>query len=93
MRFQKILIKDCRRLPIYNIDLSNPTYKVLHDRMVKLVKHILEISRRMIRTKSPAEKQMLHRQIVATDKQIDELVYVLYGLTKKEIKIIEESVP
>ena len=28
----------------------------------------------------------------ATDKQIDNLVYKLYGLTEKEIKIVEESV-
>jgi len=30
-------------------------------------------------------------QIAATDQQIDELVYELYGLTKEEIKIVEEA--
>jgi hypothetical protein len=30
-------------------------------------------------------------QIDATDKQIDQLVYELYGLTDKEIRIVEES--
>ena len=30
-------------------------------------------------------------QIDATDKQIDKLVYDLYGLTEEEIKIVEES--
>ena len=29
------------------------------------------------------------RQIDATDKQIDELVYELYGLTEEEIKLVE----
>jgi hypothetical protein len=29
------------------------------------------------------------RQIVATDKQIDKLVYELYGLTEEEIRIVE----
>ena len=33
----------------------------------------------------------LQRQIDATDKQIDKLVYKLYGLTEEEIKIIEGS--
>jgi hypothetical protein len=31
----------------------------------------------------------LQRQIDATDKQIDQLVYELYGLTKEEINIVE----
>jgi len=29
------------------------------------------------------------RQIVVTDRQIDQLVYELYGLTEDEIKIVE----
>ena len=36
-----------------------------------------------------AEKIALQRQIEATDKQIDQLVYELYGLTGEEIKIVE----
>ena len=32
---------------------------------------------------------MLQRQIVATDRQIDRLVYELYGLTEEEIGIVE----
>ena len=35
------------------------------------------------------EKTLIQRQIDATDKQIDQLVYDLYGLTEKEIKIVE----
>jgi hypothetical protein len=31
----------------------------------------------------------IQRQIDATDKQIDTLVYELYGLTEEEIKIVE----
>jgi hypothetical protein len=34
---------------------------------------------------------MLKRQIEATDRQIDRLVYELYGLTAEEIKIGEEQ--
>jgi len=33
----------------------------------------------------------LERQIAATDKQIDRLVYDLYGLTDEEIQIVEEA--
>ncbi len=37
------------------------------------------------------EKAALQRQIDATDRQIDQLVYELYGLTDEEIRIVEES--
>ena len=33
--------------------------------------------------------ERLRRQITATDHQIDQLVYALYGLTEDEIKIVE----
>ncbi len=36
----------------------------------------------------PDKKTKIQRQIDATDKQIDKLVYDLYGLTEKEIKIV-----
>jgi hypothetical protein len=39
----------------------------------------------------PDEKKFIHTQSHATDRQIDSLVYELYGLTDKEIAIIEES--
>ena len=31
------------------------------------------------------------RDIAATDRRIDELVYKLYGLTDKEIRIVEDA--
>ena len=34
---------------------------------------------------NPADKQLYQRQIEATDRQIDALVYELYGLTEEEI--------
>jgi len=41
------------------------------------------------KTKMPHEQESIRRQIVATDKQIDQPVYELYGLTEEEIKIVE----
>ena len=38
---------------------------------------------------SALTKELYQRQIEATDRQIDALVYELYGLTEEEIKIIE----
>ena len=36
-------------------------------------------------------KSLIQRQIDATDNQIDQLVYELYGLTDEEIKIVEAA--
>ena len=39
--------------------------------------------------KTPTERTAIERQIQATDNQIDQFVYQLYGLTEEEIKIVE----
>jgi len=89
MRFQKILIKDCKRLPIHPINFSDPADKSLYDRMVSLVDQMLNLNRQFAKAALPQDRDMLHRQIEATDRQIDQLVYKLYDLTEEEIKIVE----
>jgi len=37
----------------------------------------------------PHQKDLLQRQIHATDRQIDRPVYALYGLNDAEIRIVE----
>ena len=41
------------------------------------------------KAKTSHEQESLQRQIAATDKQIDALVYELYGLTEEEVRIVE----
>ena len=41
--------------------------------------------------KTPTDKTAIQRQIDATDRQIDNLVYELYDLTDDEIRIVEEA--
>ena len=38
-----------------------------------------------------SDRALYQRQIEATDKEIDKLVYNLYGLTEEEIRIVEEE--
>jgi len=44
------------------------------------------------RRQAAAGITMLQRRIAATDRQIDCLVYELYGLTEEEIRIVEGGV-
>ncbi len=39
--------------------------------------------------RTPQEQELVKREIESTDRQIDALVYELYGLTEEEIKIVE----
>jgi hypothetical protein len=53
------------------------------------VDQMLVLKKREHSATVPHTKTMLGRQIAALDKQIDETVYALYGLTEDEIKIVE----
>jgi len=79
------------RTPIRTINFSNKQEKAQHDKMVKLVEQMLSLNKKLAKLKTPHEKNVIQRQIDHTDKQIDSLVYKLYGLTDKEIKIVEEN--
>ncbi len=43
------------------------------------------------RARTPQARELIERDIAATDRRTDELVYELYGLTDKEIRIVEEA--
>ncbi len=87
--FPRLSVKDLKMLPICPIDFSNPIDKTHHDNIVTLVERILDLHKRLKSAKIPDDMTQLQRQIDATDKQIDQLVYELYGLTKEEIGIVE----
>ena len=80
------------KLPIYTPDFDNPDDKVRHDRMVALVNEMLELHKHRIHAKTDQEKRIITQEIASTDREIDSLVYGLYGLTADEITIVEEAV-
>ena len=79
------------QLPIRTINFDDPTDMVRHDRMVTLVDQMLELNKKLADSKMPQATEMLKRQIEATDRQIDTLVYELYDLTDEEINIVESE--
>ena len=89
MRFQKILIKDCRRFPIREINPNDKEGKLLYDNVVSQVDLIMNLQKQLAVANSPNEKIRLQRQIEVTDREIDRLVYDLYELTEEEIAIVE----
>ncbi|MBP6786532.1 MAG: N-6 DNA methylase [Candidatus Promineofilum sp.] len=89
--FPQFKVKELGSFPIRTVDPTNPTDKANHDQMVALVERMLDLHKRHAAEANPQMKTMLHRQIDATDKQIDALVYALYGLTEAEIGIVENQ--
>jgi len=87
----QINASDLLQLPIRRIDFGNPFEKKMHDDLVSLVERMLELNKRLapIRDTYCSERDELLRQIERTDKEIDSLVYDLYGLTKEERKMLE----
>jgi hypothetical protein len=57
--------------------------------MAGLVETMLKLHKDLPKAKTPHEQESVQRQIAATDKAIDTLVYELYGLTEEEIRIVE----
>jgi|GEM_PF-1351653 len=78
--------------PTRLIDFSDPTDAARHDRMVALVQRMLDLHKQLAATSLPHSRELLQRQIDATDRQIDRLVYELYGLSAAEIGIVEGRV-
>jgi len=79
------------KLPIHTVDSSNPKEKKMHDSLVSLVEKMLELNKKLahVRDDPLSERDEIKKEIEKTDKEIDNLVYELYGLTEAERKIVE----
>ena len=84
--FAQVTIEDLRGLPFPDVAGTKA-----RDQIIALVRQMLDLHERLAAAKTPHEKTALQRQIEATDRQIDQLVYELYGLTDDEIRIVEEA--
>lgn len=59
--------------------------------LAKFAESLLGLHDRAAAARSPDEKTRLQRNIDAIDRQIDQLVYELYGLTEEEIALLEQD--
>ena len=77
-------------LPVPAIDLSGKQTKKLHDRLVELANQMLSANSRFL--ESVVQRRVYEQRIGILEKEINELVYQLYGLTAEEIAIVEGDV-
>ncbi len=81
--FPQVFISALETLPI-------PSYTpIQRDRLVALVEAMLRMQLALRKARTANEREVIERQIAATDAEIDRLVYELYGLTEEEVRIVE----
>jgi adenine-specific DNA-methyltransferase len=89
--FPQFKVNELARFPIRKIDFSNRLHKTAHDRMVYLVEQMLEAKKQLAAAQTEKDRTYFENKCASFDRQIDALVYELYGLTENEIKIIEST--
>ena len=84
--FPKITLNDLRKFPI-KLPKEEQEGKI-----IELVSQMMELQNKLHDEKiSGNEKERVEQQIRNIDYEIDQEIYKLYGLTKEEIKIVEDS--
>ena len=82
---------DLDEFPLRVIDFGKSSDVEKYNRMVSFVELMLDLNKRFSKVRTPQEKVIVERQIAATDREVDELVYELYELTEEEILIVESD--
>ncbi|HVA66367.1 MAG TPA: N-6 DNA methylase [Elusimicrobiota bacterium] len=77
------------KLPIKRIDMQNSDERKLHDEIVNLTQQMIAASSDGARAQ--AEVELKGRRLAALDEKIDSAVYRLYGITDREIGLVEEG--
>lgn len=84
--FPKIVIRNLREFPFPKEICNDCSSKI-----VGMVERRMNLIEQINRANTSHQKTLLQRQIESTDREIDRLVYELYGLTEEEIAIVEEA--
>ncbi len=80
--------QDVLNLPIRPIDFSNAADVQMHNEMVKLVDEMLSRHKQLPRLTGEG-RRITEALIQTVDKEIDALVYRLYGLSEDEVRVVE----
>ncbi len=88
--FIKARIFHYQQLPIKTINFKTQE-KDKHDEIIKLVEQLLKLYEEIKLQKLGTNINLIQSKIDYCESRINEIVYQLYGLTKEEIKTIEET--
>lgn len=88
--FPQVKVGSLRMLPIHSIDFADKAERAAHDALVASVDEVIALQARREDTNSPHDRDILTRRIESLDREIDQAVERLYGLSGEEIAQVEE---
>lgn len=83
--------KDLDTLPIPLLDLADSDAKQRHDKVVELVDTLLHLNEQLKQPAAAHTKNLLQRQLEATEQAIDGLVCDLFDLTPQERELLTKK--
>ena len=90
--FPKIKKSALLDIPIPTVDFSSAAQRKYHDDVAATVDAILDMNRRCKDVQTAHERDLNARQRMAAEKQLDEIVFAMYGFTAEEVATIEAAV-
>lgn len=87
--FPQFKVKELAAFPIKSIDQGNSSQMSLHNRIASLADHMVILHAQYSRAGTNQEREVIQRQLLGLDQQIDLLVYKLYELSDSEIALVE----
>jgi len=89
LRFKKMYTS---QIPIVDVNFDDEMEKKKHDRLVVLGQSMMEFYKKSSQHSPNTDSyDILKKDIEKLDKEIDQVVYSLYGLNDDEIKIVENN--
>lgn len=79
------------QLPIHRVDFKKKADVSRHNRVVELAERMLALQEQLPNAKTDQDKAVGERQIATAARQLNHMVYELYGLTDGEIALVEAA--
>lgn len=92
--FPQIKVSQLKELPIKEIlESKNDDLNLIHDKIVANVEKLITLNNKILSEPKNEHLEILKGKVLYIEEKINELVYLLYGLSKEEIKLVEHHIP
>ncbi len=86
--FPQFKVSELKQFPVRIINFNDAWDTTMHNKLVSLVKDLLQLNEK-VDGYTVIQESLIQRKINRKNREIDDLVYELYGLTPAEIAIVE----
>lgn len=90
--FPKLYVSTLNDTPIFPLKEKHSKDKNTNQEMISFVKRILELNQKKLEVRTKRDILTIDQMIENIDRQIDDVVYSIYGLNNDEIQVIEDSI-